>query len=113
MIVQDVLPVDDALLLAPPGIDLLELGDQLGVLLGEVVGLDAGGDVDLDDYRADTGVVVVVGSEGKGLSRLVRENCDSILSIPIASSVESLNASVAAGVTLSEFARQRRVANSK
>ncbi|TWS19068.1 23S rRNA (guanosine(2251)-2'-O)-methyltransferase RlmB, partial [Tsukamurella sputi] len=55
-----------------------------------------------------TGVVVVVGSEGKGLSRLVRENCDSILSIPIASSVESLNASVAAGVVLAEFARQRR-----
>ncbi|RDH10871.1 23S rRNA (guanosine(2251)-2'-O)-methyltransferase RlmB, partial [Tsukamurella pulmonis] len=74
----------------------------------QVVGLDAGGDVDLDDYRADTGVVVVVGSEGKGLSRLVRENCDSILSIPIASSVESLNASVAAGVVLAEFARQRR-----
>lgn len=74
----------------------------------QVVGLDAGGDVDLDDYRADTGVVVVVGSEGKGLSRLVRENCDSILSIPIASTVESLNASVAAGVVLAEFARQRR-----
>ncbi|GAB3131669.1 23S rRNA (guanosine(2251)-2'-O)-methyltransferase RlmB [Tsukamurella serpentis] len=74
----------------------------------QVVGLDAGGDVTLDDYRADTGVVVVVGSEGKGLSRLVRENCDSILSIPIASAVESLNASVAAGVVLAEFARQRR-----
>ncbi|GAA1002311.1 23S rRNA (guanosine(2251)-2'-O)-methyltransferase RlmB [Nocardiopsis tropica] len=74
----------------------------------QIVGLDAGGDVTLDDYRADTGVVVVVGSKGKGLSRLVRENCDSILSIPIASSVESLNASVAAGVVLADFARQRR-----
>ena len=50
------------------------------------------------------------GSEGDGLARLVRENCDSILSIPMDSGVESLNASVAAGVVLSEFARQRRVA---
>ncbi|GAA4384703.1 23S rRNA (guanosine(2251)-2'-O)-methyltransferase RlmB [Tsukamurella soli] len=74
----------------------------------QIVGLDAGGDVLLDDYDATTGTVVVVGSEGKGLSRLVRETCDSILSIPIASSVESLNASVAAGVVLADFARQRR-----
>ena len=76
----------------------------------QLVGLDAGGDVSLDDYDGTGPTVIVVGSEGKGLSRLVRENCDSILSIPIASDVESLNASVAAGVVLSEFARQRRVA---
>lgn len=76
----------------------------------QLVGLDAGGDVSLDDYDGTGPTVVVVGSEGKGLSRLVRENCDSILSIPIASDVESLNASVAAGVVLSEFARQRRAA---
>ena len=75
----------------------------------QLVGLDAGGDVSLDDYDGTGPTVVVVGSEGKGLSRLVRENCDSILSIPIASKVESLNASVAAGVVLSEFARQRRL----
>ncbi|MCT1883771.1 23S rRNA (guanosine(2251)-2'-O)-methyltransferase RlmB [Dietzia cinnamea] len=76
----------------------------------QLVGLDAGGDVSLDDYDGTGPTVIVVGSEGKGLSRLVRENCDSILSIPIASEVESLNASVAAGVVLSEFARQRRAA---
>lgn len=75
----------------------------------QLVGLDAGGDVSLDDYDGTGPTVIVVGSEGKGLSRLVRENCDSILSIPIASKVESLNASVAAGVVLSEFSRQRRV----
>lgn len=74
----------------------------------QVVGLDGGGEVSLDDYDATGGTVIVVGSEGKGLSRLVRENCDSILSIPIASTVESLNASVAAGVVLADFARQRR-----
>lgn len=76
-----------------------------------VLGLDGDGDVSLPTLElADRPVVIVVGSEGKGLSRLVRENCDSILSIPIASSVESLNASVAAGVVLAEFARQRRLA---
>lgn len=76
----------------------------------QIVGLDADGDVSLDDYDGTGPTVVVVGSEGKGLSRLVAENCDSILSIPIAGEVESLNASVAAGVVLSEFARQRRSA---
>ena len=75
----------------------------------QIVGLDADGDVTLDDYDGSGPTVVVVGSEGKGLSRLVRETCDSILSIPMAGDVESLNASVAAGVVLAEFARQRRI----
>ncbi|MCL2532656.1 MAG: 23S rRNA (guanosine(2251)-2'-O)-methyltransferase RlmB [Nocardiaceae bacterium] len=74
----------------------------------QVVGLDAGGDTTLDTYDGSGPVVIVVGSEGKGLSRLVRETCDSILSIPMAGPVESLNASVAAGVVLAEIARQRR-----
>ncbi|MBC2681254.1 23S rRNA (guanosine(2251)-2'-O)-methyltransferase RlmB [Corynebacterium anserum] len=74
----------------------------------QVIGLDAGGEHTLDTYDGTTPVVIVVGSEGKGLSRLVRETCDSIVSIPMAGKVESLNASVAAGVVLSEFARQRR-----
>ncbi|GIG38860.1 23S rRNA (guanosine(2251)-2'-O)-methyltransferase RlmB [Cellulomonas phragmiteti] len=73
-----------------------------------VVGLDAGGDVPLGElpFAADP-LVLVVGSEGKGLSRLVREQCDAIVSIPIASAVESLNAGVAAGIALYEVARQR------
>ncbi|NLV81153.1 MAG: 23S rRNA (guanosine(2251)-2'-O)-methyltransferase RlmB [Rhodococcus sp.] len=73
-----------------------------------VVGLDAGGDTSLDDFDGTDPLVVVVGSEGKGLSRLVRETCDEILSIPMAGEVESLNASVAAGVVLSDIARRRR-----
>ncbi|MDR7330264.1 23S rRNA (guanosine(2251)-2'-O)-methyltransferase RlmB [Corynebacterium guangdongense] len=77
----------------------------------QVVGLDAGGEHTLDTYDGGTDpVVIVVGSEGKGISRLVRETCDVIMSIPTTDWVESLNASVAAGVVLSEFARQRRVA---
>ena len=52
--------------------------------------------------------MLVVGSEGKGLSRLVGETCDLLVSIPMAAATESLNAGVAAGVALYEVARQRR-----
>jgi len=74
----------------------------------QVVGLDAEGDTGVDELDWTGPVVVVVGSEGKGLSRLVRQNCDAVVSIPMAGPTESLNASVAAGVVLAEIARQRR-----
>ena len=74
----------------------------------QVVGLDADVDTVLDEFDATGPIVVVVGSEGKGLSRLVRQNCDAVVSIPMAGPTESLNASVAAGVVLAEIARQRR-----
>jgi len=74
-----------------------------------VVGMDAGGSVDLDAVEvAVDPVVLVIGSEGRGLSRLVREACDLVVSIPIGSSTESLNAGVAAGIALYEVARRRR-----
>jgi 23S rRNA (guanosine2251-2'-O)-methyltransferase len=73
-----------------------------------VIGLDAGGDTAIDDLDGTDPLVLVVGSEGKGLSRLVRQNCDEVVSIPMAGNAESLNASVAAGVVLAEIARQRR-----
>ncbi|QUG99791.1 23S rRNA (guanosine(2251)-2'-O)-methyltransferase RlmB [Saccharopolyspora erythraea] len=74
-----------------------------------VVGLDADSDITSDELDLATGpLVVVVGSEGRGLSRLVRETCDQTVSIPMAGSVESLNASVAAGIVLAEVARRRR-----
>jgi 23S rRNA (guanosine2251-2'-O)-methyltransferase len=73
-----------------------------------VIGLDAGGDTAIDDLDGTDPLVVVVGSEGKGLSRLVRQNCDEVVSIPMAGTAESLNASVAAGVVLAEIVRQRR-----
>lgn len=73
-----------------------------------VVGLDAGGAMTVGDLELATGpVVLVVGSEGKGLGRLVRETCDVVASIPIRDSVESLNAGVAAGISLYEVARLR------
>lgn len=74
-----------------------------------VLGLDADGTTSLDDLEMATEpVVVVVGSEGRGLSRLVGETCDLTVSIPMVAAAESLNASVAAAVTLAEIARRRR-----
>jgi 23S rRNA (guanosine2251-2'-O)-methyltransferase len=76
-----------------------------------IAGLDAEGSVSLDEFDlAADPLVLVVGSEGKGLSRLVKETCDVTVSIPMAGPVESLNASVAAGVVLAEVARRRRQA---
>ncbi len=74
-----------------------------------IAGLDADGTVDTDTFELATGpLVIVVGSEGRGLSRLTRETCDVTVSVPMAREVESLNASVAAGVVLAEVARRRR-----
>jgi len=76
-----------------------------------VVGLDADGTTSIDELTVATEpLVVVVGAEGRGLSRLVQQTCDVTVSIPMASAVESLNASVAAGVVLAEVARRRRLA---
>ncbi len=74
-----------------------------------VVGLAADGDVSLPDLDlADGPLVVVVGSEGDGLSRLVTETCDQLVSIPMATDLESLNAGVAASVTLYSISQSRR-----
>jgi 23S rRNA (guanosine2251-2'-O)-methyltransferase len=74
-----------------------------------IAGLDAESTVTLDEFDlAGDPLVIVVGSEGKGLSRLVKETCDVTVSIPMAGPVESLNASVATGVVLAEVARRRR-----
>lgn len=73
-----------------------------------VIGLDGGGSVALPELAlADRPLVVVVGSEGAGLSRLVTETCDAIVSIPIESSTESLNAGIAASIALYSIAQQR------
>lgn len=78
------------------------------------VGLDGGGDKLVGETGFETDpLVVVLGSEGKGLSRLTREACDAIAGIPMTSMVESLNASVAAGITLYAVSRARREAAAK
>jgi 23S rRNA (guanosine2251-2'-O)-methyltransferase len=74
----------------------------------QTVGLAGDGDVDLDQYDgfADP-VALVVGAEGAGLSRLVRERCDVVVRIPIGRDTESLNVSVAAGIALYQVALLR------
>lgn len=73
-----------------------------------LVGLDGSAKSDIAGLPQTTGpVVLVVGSEGDGLSRLVREACDVLAAIPIARTVESLNAGVATGIALYEIARSR------
>jgi 23S rRNA (guanosine2251-2'-O)-methyltransferase len=68
------------------------------------------GDADMTVYKADlkSPLGIVVGNEGKGISRLVREKCDFVISIPMLGTLSSLNVSVAVGVVLYEVARQRR-----
>jgi 23S rRNA (guanosine2251-2'-O)-methyltransferase len=81
---------------------------QAGVF---VVGLDGGGDVALPAFElSDRPLLVVAGSEGQGLSRLVRELCDQIVSIPIGRATESLNASVATSIALYAIATTRAAA---
>lgn len=73
-----------------------------------VVGLDAGGQVFLSEMAvADEPLMIVIGGEGKGLSRLVRESCDLVVSIPMSSAMESLNASVAASIALYSVSQRR------
>jgi 23S rRNA (guanosine2251-2'-O)-methyltransferase len=73
-----------------------------------VVGLAADGEAEIGDVVALGGpVVIVVGSEGKGLSRLVGETCDVRVRIPMPGGTESLNAGVAAGIVLYEASRRR------
>jgi 23S rRNA (guanosine2251-2'-O)-methyltransferase len=73
-----------------------------------VAGLDAAGTTGVREMTvADSPLVLVVGSEGRGLSRIVAEACDLLVSIPMASSVESLNAGIAASIALYEVAAAR------
>jgi 23S rRNA (guanosine2251-2'-O)-methyltransferase len=74
-----------------------------------VAGLAADGATSLDDLELATEpLVLVVGSEGAGLSRLVASTCDVTVSIPMAGGTESLNAGIAGAVALAEVARRRR-----
>jgi 23S rRNA (guanosine2251-2'-O)-methyltransferase len=75
-----------------------------------VIGADASAREDLYDVRLEPPLALVVGGEGQGLSRLVRERCDRLVRIPMHGATASLNASVAAGILLFEVRRQIRPA---
>ncbi len=72
-----------------------------------VYGAEAGGQSQLWKTDMKGPVCLVIGSEGQGISRLVKENCDFIINIPMAGRVNSLNASAAAAILLYEVVRQR------
>jgi len=74
------------------------------------VGVDPSGQRDYTeiDYRQPT--AIVIGAEGKGLSRIIKERCDTLASIPMRGQIASLNASVAAALVMYEAARQRSTA---
>src|ERR1051326_2848784 len=73
-----------------------------------VVGTDADAATNYDDWDWTRPSAIVLGGEGTGLHRLVRENCDALVRIPVNGRIESLNVSVAAGIILYEALRQRR-----
>lgn len=76
-----------------------------------VYGADMDGDCDYDKANFTGPVVLIIGSEGHGIARLTRENCDTIVSLPMVGKINSLNASVAGAILMYEVSRQRR--NSK
>jgi 23S rRNA (guanosine2251-2'-O)-methyltransferase len=94
-------PVADVVNIARALDELKELGIW-------TVGLTADAPQTYDAMDLTQPVAIVLGNEGTGLRRLVRERCDFIASIPMAGHVGSLNVSVAAGVVLFEAVRQRR-----
>jgi 23S rRNA (guanosine2251-2'-O)-methyltransferase len=74
-----------------------------------VVGLAGEADAPISNMKLEQeSLMIIVGSEGKGLSRLVREKCDLVVSIPMRASTESLNASVATSIALFWVDEQRR-----
>lgn len=87
----------------------LEELKELGVW---TIGFDAGGPEPYDSVDYTLPTAVVLGAEGTGLRRLVRETCERLVAIPMAGQVASLNVSVTAGVGLFEAARQRRIGGS-
>jgi len=72
-----------------------------------IYGTDMKGDKFYNEEKYDSGVAIVIGSEGFGMSRLVKENCDFLIKIPMQGKINSLNASVSAGIVMYEVMNQR------
>ena len=76
-----------------------------------VVGTDVSGEKDIYEQDLTGPIALIVGSEGEGMSDLLKKNCDFLVKIPMSGKIQSLNASVATGVVLYEIVRQRRIKN--
>jgi 23S rRNA (guanosine2251-2'-O)-methyltransferase len=87
-------------------VPLIERLKELGLW---VIGVESSGETVYSEFDLKIPLALVFGSEGKGIRRLVRENCDQIVSIPLRGHLNSLNVSVAAGVVLFEVIRQREI----
>jgi 23S rRNA (guanosine2251-2'-O)-methyltransferase len=72
-----------------------------------VVGTDSTGEKAFYESDLKGAIALVIGSEGKGMTRLIGENCDFTVNIPMKGRISSLNASVAAGIVMYEVSRQR------
>ncbi|HXK31734.1 MAG TPA: TrmH family RNA methyltransferase, partial [Candidatus Paceibacterota bacterium] len=72
-----------------------------------VVGADGEAVKTIYEYDFSTGAAIVLGGEGKGLRRLVKERCDELLTIPMSGKVNSFNVSVAGAIFMAEVMRQR------
>jgi 23S rRNA (guanosine2251-2'-O)-methyltransferase len=73
-----------------------------------IVGTDMADSVSYTSIDYNMSIALIIGSEGKGISRLVREACDFVVNIPMYGKINSLNASVAAGIVIYEIIRQRK-----
>ena len=74
----------------------------------KIVGSDVSAEVDFKQADLTGGIVLIIGSEGKGMRRLTRENCDLLIKIPMVGKINSLNASAAAAVLMYEILFQRQ-----
>ena len=72
-----------------------------------IVGLDMDGGTEYDNFDVDSPIALIVGAEGRGLGRLVTEQCDYLVKLPMRGHIASLNASVATGIVLYEIQRRR------
>lgn len=88
--------------------DTVKLLKESGVW---VVGTDVSGEKDIYQQDLTGPIALIVGSEGEGMSELLKKNCDFLVNIPMSGKIQSLNASVATGVVLYEIVRQRRIKN--
>lgn len=77
-----------------------------------IAGADVAAEQDVFKANLTGPLAIIIGSEGKGISRLVKEKCDFLIKLPMAGKINSLNASVAAGVILYESVRQRQATRS-